>query len=153
MWAAKYLDLVTPEIILADMAKSSGKTQRYLEQTFNKNSSFDKDTQALKAISHTIEGKQDAAGTTGQLVGSIFGAPIPWRLVRDGDQLWTGLNGGEVYKVNSVKPETFWQGFFKGGMLDYKGVAPQPAKSNGASSSRPLTLKNPPKPKTYKGGN
>jgi len=127
MWAAKYLDMVTPEIILGSMAKDNKDMKRYFENVANKNDSYDKSKQALKtAYTYVAEGAKEGNVELGKLAGSTIGSPVPWRLVRDGDQLWTGITGGEPYKVNSSKPETILQGYLKAGMLDYMGYAPQP---------------------------
>lgn len=130
-WAAKYLDLVTPEIMLAMMAKESKQLLYYFKTAFNRNDAFDKSTMAVNAMTSAFSNersgnsKDTPSGKVGKLVGSIFGAPTPWRLVRDGQQIWQGANGEEPYKVDNSPSETFWQGYFKGGMVDYAGYAPK----------------------------
>jgi len=126
-WAKKYLTILTPEIMLAMLAaREKGAYIKYLESSFNKNEAFDKGKMAIKAASYLSEGeKEKAAGQAGQLVGASIGNPIPWRLVRDGQQLWVGATGGEPYAVNPSKPTTFMEGYLKGGFVDYLGYAPQ----------------------------
>jgi len=119
MWAAKYLDLVTPEIVLGKFAWQSDSMLKYLKAFMNKNDFMDKGTNAMKAGADAVQGKTTASAGFGKVVGSIFGAPLPWRLIRDGDQLLTGAMGGEPYKVNNKPPKTFFEGFIKGGMSDY----------------------------------
>jgi len=126
-WAKKYLTILTPEIMLAMLAaREKGAYTKYLESSFNKNEAFDKGKMAIKAASYLTAGeKEKAAGQAGQLVGASIGNPIPWRLVRDGQQLWVGATGGEPYAVNPSKPTTFMEGYLKGGFVDYLGYAPQ----------------------------
>jgi hypothetical protein len=125
-WAKKYLSVLTPEIMLAMLAaRQEGAYTKYLESSFNKNESFDKGKMAIKAASYLAAGeKEKAAGQAGQLVGSSIGNPIPWRLVRDGQQLWVGATGGEPYAINPTKPNTFMEGYLKGGLVDYLDYAP-----------------------------
>jgi hypothetical protein len=125
-WAKKYLTILTPEIMLAMLAaRQKGAYTKYLESSFNKNEAFDKGKMAIKAATYLAAGeKEKAAGQAGQLVGSSIGNPIPWRLVRDGQQIWVGATGGEPYAINPASPNTFAEGYFKGGLVDYLGYAP-----------------------------
>ena len=125
-WAKKYLTILTPEIMLAMLAaRQKGAYTKYLESSFNKNEAFDKGKMAIKAATYLAAGeKEKAAGQAGQLVGSSIGNPIPWRLVRDGQQIWVGATGGEPYAINPASPNTFAEGYLKGGFVDYLGYAP-----------------------------
>ncbi len=135
-WAQKYTDTITPEAILATMAKDNKDMQRYLENSLNQSDQFDKAKMLMKGVSKLASGKTDEAkGQFGQLVGSTFGAPIPWRLLRDGSQIWAGARGGEPYKVNSTTPKAFWEGYFKAGMVDFMGLAPN-STSSGKKSKK-----------------
>jgi hypothetical protein len=135
MWAAKYLDSVTPEVLLGKMAQENGAMQKYLENAFNQNPQFDKGKMLMKAITKTAQGKyEEAKGQFGQFTGSMFGSPLPYRGLRDADQIWTGIKGGDVYKVNNATPKAFWDGFFKGGMLDWAGVFSHDDESGGRHS-------------------
>ena len=119
-WAKKYLTILTPEIMLAMLAaKEERAYKKYLEATLNQSESFDKGKMALKVIY-----SKDKATAAGVLLNSSIGNPIPWRLVRDGQQIWVGATGGEPYSVNPIAPKTFVEGFLKGGMFDYMGLAP-----------------------------
>jgi hypothetical protein len=62
---------------------------------------------------------KDPATQTGVLLGSSIGNPLPWRLVRDGQQIWAGATGGESYVVSPVKPTNFGEAYLKGGMFDF----------------------------------
>ena len=124
-WADKYLNIITPEIVLAMLAQKGGEMKKYLENAFNKNESFDKGKMSLDAIRYLSEGeKEKGMGKAGELMGSSIGSPIPWRLVRDGQQVWEGVTGKEVYAVNNNPSLGLMEGYFKGGMIDYLGIAP-----------------------------
>ena len=124
-WADKYLNIITPEIVLAMLAQKGGEMKKYLENAFNKNESFDKGKMSLDAIRYLSSGeKEKGMGKVGQLMGSSIGSPIPWRLVRDGQQVWEGVTGKEVYAVNNNPSLGLMEGFLKGGMIDYIGLAP-----------------------------
>lgn len=119
-WAKKYLNIFTPELMLYMLAaKSTGALRKYVESLFNQNEAFDKGKMALKTIY-----SEDKKTALGALLNSSIGNPIPWRLVRDGQQIWTGATGGEPYAINPVTPKSFGEGFLKGGMFDYLGLAP-----------------------------
>ena len=130
MWAAKYLDNITPEATLVKIAKEDKQLKRYLSSAVNKNESFDKGLMALKAMEAIFSGDSKKAWVeSGRLAGSSIGAPAPWRLVRDIGQFWTGATGGDPYKINNASPETFAEAYFKGGLIDYLGLAPHGSKS------------------------
>ena len=140
-WAKKYTDILTPEVWLGFFAKEDKKVDRYLAGTVNKNDAFDKSKMALKAGASVITGSDKAGAETGKVLGSTVGVPIPWRLIRDVDQIWVGASGGEPYKIDNTKPQTFMEGYFKGGVIDYLGYAPKPAESNTFSTETVSYLK------------
>jgi hypothetical protein len=128
-WAKKYAGISTPELTLYMMALNSDKEfKKYLESTFNDNKSFDKG-ELLKAAAVAIVTAEEGegAGKVGELIGGTVGIPIPWRLARDAGQIYLGSTGGVPYQIDySYKPETFAQGFFRGGLIDWLGYAPKP---------------------------
>ena len=128
-WAKKYANITTPELTLYAMALSSDKEfKKYLESTFNDNKSFDKG-ELLKAAAVAVVTAEEGegAGKVGELIGGTVGVPLPWRLARDAGQIYLGATGGVPYKIDySYKPETFAQGFFRGGLVDWLGYAPKP---------------------------
>jgi hypothetical protein len=122
-WASKYTDIFLPEVGLYFIARKTNTEMQYAKQALNQNDQFDKGKIAFDALSYAIKGKsEEALGKVGQL--NPLGAPVPWRLIRDGDQIITGINGGEPYRVTNDIPQTIMQGGMKGGMFDYFGVAP-----------------------------
>ena len=130
MWAARYLDSFTPELVLATMAAKDDKMKRYLESSLNQNEQFDKTKKLMKATVSAVKGdKQAALGQSGEVAGGIIGLPIPWRLVRDGVQIAQGASGGEVYKVDNRPSKDILEGYLKGGLLDFIGVAPEQPES------------------------
>ena len=124
-YLSKYTDLVMAEATLLKAAIEKGKAgdkkavKNYVTQSVNKNEAFDKGSMAVDAAVSLISGDEKADVKAGKFVGSLFGAPVPWRLLRDGQQIWAELTGGEAYKVDTTPSETFWQAALKGGMIDY----------------------------------
>lgn len=126
MWAARYLDTLTPEVVLSAMAVKDDKMKRYLESTFNQNEQFDKTKKIIKGTVAAFKGDtKTAAGQTGEVMGGIVGFPVPWRLVRDGQQIFQGTTGDNVYKVDNRPSQSVLEGYFKGGLVDYLGFAPE----------------------------
>jgi len=127
MWAARYLDVLTPETILAVMAAKDDKMKRYLESTLNQNEQFDKTKKLVKGATAAVKGDfQTAKGQLGEVAGGIVGFPVPWRLVRDGQQIVQGVSGDNPYKVDNSPSQSIFEGYFKGGLLDYLGATPKP---------------------------
>lgn len=119
-WAARYLDLITPESALATMAAKNKQLGNYVGMLVNKNDIYDKGSTLIKSIDNTVKGKTETgAGQVGQAVGSSFGVPVPWRLVRDFQNIWLGAKGEEPYKVSSKPAKGFWEGAMKAGLVDY----------------------------------
>ena len=133
-WAAKYLSLITPEIVLAVLAHKGGQMKRYIENTFNKNEDFDKSRMVIDAMSSLSDGevlkngrktKTTTSGLTGQIVGGSINTPIPWRTARDVQQVYQGVTGEVPYSVAYTPTQSFFEGYFRGGILDYLGYAPE----------------------------
>lgn len=115
-WAKKYINVFTPEIVLLMVAANATEKdyKKYLENTLNMGDQFDKGKMALKVLY-----SKDRSTQLGTLLGSSIGNPLPWRLVRDGQQLWAGATGGEPYVVSKEKPKNFSEAYLKGGMFDF----------------------------------
>lgn len=119
-WASKYTDNVTPEEVLAVIAARNKEMGYYIGTLINKNDAYDKSAKAIKGVDNLSKGKTDKAwGQLGEAVGGNFGLPLPWRLVRDGQNIVLGAKGKEPYKVSSKPSEGFWEGWLKAGMVDY----------------------------------
>lgn len=132
MWAARYLDIFTPEQVLAFMSSANDTLEYYLASLFNKNDSFDKSKKAMTGVVNLVKSskeeegtqkaitlKQKAMGKIGEAVGGILNAPIPWRMVRDGQNIWLGATGQEPYKISNKPTTSFFEGAFKASMVDY----------------------------------
>lgn len=93
-------------------------------------SSLTRQKKLMKATVSAVKGDNKAAlGQSGEVAGGIIGLPIPWRLVRDGVQIAQGASGGEVYKVDNRPSKDILEGYLKGGLLDFIGVAPEQPES------------------------
>jgi len=140
-WATKYTDILYPQVGQYFDAAERGDLIKQTEKNLNLSKQFDKGEIAWQAFKYAYEGKTDkAAGKLGQL--NPFGAPVPWRLVRDVDQIVTGMAGGEPYKVPTGSPESFWEGWWRGGVVDYVGFAPKSeSKGDGNNGMPPKTKK------------
>ena len=145
-WATKYTDILYPQVDQYFDAEQRGELPRQVEKNLNLSTQFDKGEIAWQAFKYAVKGESEkAAGKVGQL--NPFGAPIPWRLVRDVDQIVTGISGGEPYRIKTDVPETFWQGYWKGGLVDYMGFAPHSENYGGNKKSSSGMPQKPQKPK------
>jgi hypothetical protein len=124
-WAARYTDVVTPEIMLIDMAKDNDAMKKYFSSSFNRNDAFDATTKIIKAADFAAKGKSNEAwGSLGEALGQKLNAPVPWRLIKDGQVIYQGILGQDPYHGN-YKPSTgFLNGYFQGGFLEYLGARP-----------------------------
>lgn len=119
-WASKYTDNVTPEEVLATVSARNKEMGYYIGTLINKNDAYDKSAKAIRGLDNFSKGKTDKGwGQVGEAVGGNFGVPLPWRLVRDGQNIVLGAQGKEPYKVSSNPSEGFWEGWLKAGMVDY----------------------------------
>lgn len=126
-WAARYLDLVTPEVMLAQMAVENDAVKKYVAQSFNKNDAFDASTKAVKSLDFAAKGKSNEAwGAMGEMVGGWFNAPVPWRLVKDGQVIYQGVKGQDPYHGNYQPSQGFFNGVFQGGAIEWLGLRPNP---------------------------
>lgn len=140
LWAARYLDIITPEAVLATFAAKDKKLGRYAENLLNKNEQYDKARPFIKgSVKLFQDGKGDEAwGQFGEGLGNNFGVPVPWRLVRDGQNIWLGASGGEPYRIDG-KSNTFLSGALKAGLVDYAGGRPEgeEEEEGGGSGKKP----------------
>lgn len=134
-WASRYLDLITPEETLAAMAAKNDRLGYYAGTLINKNDAFDKSTKVISAITMLdkekskdikMTTKEKVLGKVGEVVGGVLGTPVPWRAVRDGQNIWLGAKGEQPYKISSQPPKGFFEGLFRGGFIDY--IKNNPAK-------------------------
>ncbi len=117
-WATKYTDILYPQVGQYFDASKRGELPKQVEKNMNLSEQFDKGKMAWDAFNYVVKGENEKAlGKVGQL--NPFGAPLPWRMVRDIDQIVVGATGGEPYRVPSGNPEGFWEGYWRGGMKEY----------------------------------
>lgn len=135
-WAARYLDVVTPEYLLAEMAVKNDKAKKYLASTMNKNDAFDASTKIMSAADYGIKGQKDKMwGAIGEAVGSKLNTPLPWRLAKDGVVLYQGVTGKDPYHGNYQASKGFMNGVFQGGFIEWLGGRPDAVSSSSSNSS------------------
>ena len=124
-WAARYLDMITPEVLLAQMAVENKNAKQYAATAFNKNDAFDASNKLIKSIDYAVKGDSPKAwGAIGESIGSKLNLPIPWRLVRDGMVLYQGVRGEDPYHGNYKPSVGFWSGVLQGGAIEWMGLRP-----------------------------
>jgi hypothetical protein len=125
MWAARYLDIIKPEMLLAQMAIKNKEVKKYVASTLNKNDAFDATTKIIKASDYAMKGESEKAkGAIGEALGAKFNVPLPWRLIKDGQVIYQGVTGQDPYHGN-YKPSTgFMNGVFQGGAIEWLGLRP-----------------------------
>lgn len=128
-WSKRYLDTFTPEFLLTQMAAENEELGYYFKNILNKNDSFDATTKAIKAIDYAQKGdKGKMWGSLGEVAGSKFNLPLPWRLVKDGKVLYQGITGKDPYSGDFSPSQGVWNGIFKGGFIEYLGYRPNKSK-------------------------
>lgn len=142
-WSQKYLDIITPEEALFAMAMKNNEVGYYLENLFQKNDTYDKGKKTIKGIVNLAKGNTDKAlGQFGEVAGSPFGVPVPWKLVRDNQNIWLGATGQDPITVDNKPSTSLWSGFFKAGFFEYIGVRPNEkggSGGGGGANSKPIT--------------
>ena len=125
-WAAKYLDVFTPEHLLAVMASKDKKLPQYVESSiFGKNDAFASHTKVVRAAFYAAKGDSPRAwGAIGEAAGAKINTPLPWRLVRDGEVLYDGIRGEDPYHGNYKPSFGFWSGVLQGGAIEWLGLRP-----------------------------
>ncbi len=162
MWSARYLDIFTPEEVLAMMAAENNKLEYYLGTLANKNDAYDKGAKLITGVSNLVKSskedgtqksitlKEKAMGKIGEAVGGILNAPVPWRAIRDGQNIWLGATGQEPYKISNKPTTSFFEGAFKAGLVDY--IKNNPANKNNVDEPillSPSQVKNSPSIKYF----
>ena len=144
-WAARYLDILTPEQILAHMAIENKQVKRYASSSFNRGDAFNSTDKLIKSVEYATKGESGKAwGALGEAVGQKLNAPLPWRLVKDGVVLYQGAAGTDPYHGNYKPSNGFMSGILQGGILEFAGV-PRSVDSS-TKSNKPSRPKLPKKP-------
>jgi len=144
-WAARYLDVITPEPMLLKMAvdkKDPRAIKQYVGQSFNRNDAFSAEEKLVKGVGYAAQGKMDKAwGAWGEMVGSKANAPLPWRLAKDNQVIYQGIKGQDPYHGDYKASSGFANGFFQGGIIEYLGARPKPQVEEGDESFNNEILK------------
>lgn len=141
-WAARYLDVVTPEVALAEMGIRDKAFKYYIEKSFNRGDAFDPVNKVIKSINYFSKGEKGKGwGALGEAFGMKVNAPLPCRLFKDGQVLYQGIKGEDPYHGNYKPSNGFMSGVLQGGVLEYFGVP----RTVSESSSKTITIKDPEK--------
>lgn len=120
-WARKYFNVASPPALLLLMSVKNEDLGDYLTKLLNvKVDNMDSNVRILKSIDKE---DQSTLGALGQVVGQPFDTPLPWRIVRDIDNIKRGMNGRPLVK-STFETNGFWNGYFQGGLSDYLGLRP-----------------------------
>jgi hypothetical protein len=120
-WSRRYFNIIAPPAVVAMIAAENKELGRYLMKALNvKVDNFDNTVKVLKSIDAE---NTSTLGITGQISGSIFDTPLPWRMIKDIDNLKRGLNGLPESKP-SYEAKGFVNGYFLGGAIDYVELRP-----------------------------
>jgi hypothetical protein len=125
-WATKYLDMFTPEYLLAAMASKDKRLPQYVESSIlGKNDAFSSHTKVVRALTYAAKGDSPKAwGAIGEAAGAKINTPLPWRLIRDGEVLYDGIRGEDPYHGNYKPSIGFWSGVLQGGAIEWLGLRP-----------------------------
>lgn len=120
-WARKYFNVISPPALLLLMSVKNKDLGDYFTKLLNvKVDNMDANVRLLKSIDQE---DQSTLGVLGQIIGQPFDLPLPWRVVRDIDNIKRGVNGRPLVK-STFKTNGFWNGWFQGGFSDYIGLRP-----------------------------
>ena len=120
-WARKYFKIFSPTVITLIMAYENGELGKALKDLLNiKSDNFNETLSVLKSIDSE---NKSLTGELGRTSGKYFDTPIPWRLVKDIDNIKRGLNGIPEYKSN-YQVNGFLNGVYQGGFIEYLGQRP-----------------------------
>lgn len=138
-WAQVFFKKVSPPALAGAIAKENGDMDKFLITMIGaKNDDFYSDQRKFeKAVKYFVDNspaqKILSKGAIGDLIGGKLNVPVlPWRMYKDIDNIYRGLNGIEPVKID-YNTRGFWNGFFKGGLIDYIGYRPE------GEESKPLT--------------
>lgn len=134
-WARKYFNVIAPQVLVALLAIENGKLAKYFTQLLNiKIGEMNEGVKLTGAIKNLSSGKtEDALGTLGDLAGSRLSAPLPFRFVRDTHNIVRGIRQQDPIKTD-FHTKGFWNGYFKGGLVEYIGSRPDTYGSKESSA-------------------
>ncbi|WP_312697036.1 hypothetical protein [Sphingobacterium mizutaii] len=133
-WTKRYLKKIAPPVVQYMLANKNNKTGEFIAGLGNiKAPAFDENKKvwdALMGIDSPSDVKSaKTTGAFGDLLGSRLSTPvIPYRIARDAENIYRGLQGVEL-RNSEFKTSGFFNGFFKGGLVDYLGLRDKYFKS------------------------
>jgi hypothetical protein len=120
-WARKYFKLIAPPALqLMISAKNKETSKDISDMTGMSTDAFNDELKAIKSLD-----KEDdsTSGRIGKIIGAPADAPVPWRVVRDIDNVYRGIVGLPQVK-SDYKVTGFWNGMMQGGLFDYMRMRP-----------------------------
>jgi hypothetical protein len=120
-WARKYFKLISPPALqLMISAKNKEMSKDISDMTGMSTDAFNDELKAIKSLD-----KEDdsTSGRIGKIIGAPADAPVPWRVVRDIDNVYRGIVGLPQVK-SDYKVTGFWNGMMQGGLFDYMRMRP-----------------------------
>jgi len=129
-WARRYFNVVAPQSLIALLSFQDENMGRYFGQLLNiRTGEMNEGVKLTSAAKNYSKGNIDQAmGTTGDLIGSKLSAPLPFRVVKDVQNIVRGFLGKPQIKVE-FQTKGFWNGYFKGGLFEYMGLRPETSNS------------------------
>jgi len=129
-FAKKYLDIFPPSMFVLLMSIKDKEMGRYYAKIFG--TSFNEGEKLVKALTELSSGKKkkvkQGQGKVGEILGSRLSTPIiPWRMARDLISIAKGIAGVKEKKPD-YKVVGFWNGFYKGGLVEHIGLRPDKKK-------------------------
>ena len=124
-WAARYIDIFTPEMLLAEFGIKDEKFKQYVSRSFNRGDAFDPVNKIIKSVEYFVKGEKGKGwGALGEGLGMKLNAPLPWRLVKDGQVVYQGVTGQDPYHGNYQPSNGFLSGVLQGGVIEWAGLRP-----------------------------
>jgi hypothetical protein len=144
-WARKYFKVVSPTIVTLMIANENEKLGKALQDLLNiKSDNFNETLSVMKAIDSE---KKSLPGEIGRASMKYFDTPLPWRFIKDVDNIQRGLKGVPEYK-SDYRVTGFLNGVYQGGLVDYIGLRPEGDFVPESKKSEGFSLPKPPKPPT-----
>jgi hypothetical protein len=89
--------------------------------------------------------KKSLPGEIGRASMKYFDTPLPWRFIKDVDNIQRGLKGVPEYK-SDYRVTGFLNGVYQGGLVDYIGLRPEGDFVSESKKSEGFSLPKPPSP-------
>lgn len=121
-WSKRYFGRLSPPVVASIIAYKNDELGKYLMGTLNmKTDQMDEFMKTLKTLQND---NLSTAGQVGKVSGIAFDTPLPWRFVRDIQNLNRAVKGLPEIKSDYEK-SSYWNGYYQGGFVDYIGFRPE----------------------------